>query len=139
MSQPPISAYQQTLGMTYFARMADKIRLHAKGELRADFCENLGTGFDGRCVGFLRVSYEDLVRRVLEGGRDEEILQWCFENGRHLNEGDLFIWNEFLRKVGWNDGVSEILERRKKESGLEDRAEIQTMHEYFEYDEGRKA
>lgn len=138
MSKPPISAYQETLGMMYFARMLDKIRLHAKGELRADFCENLGSGLDGRCVGFLQVGYEALVKRVLLGGSDEEALEWCFATGRRLNEGDIFIWNEFLRKVGWNDGVSEILTRRKKESGLENREEIQTMLEYFEYDEGRK-
>lgn len=138
MSKAPISAYQETLGMFYFARMLDKIRLHAKGELKADFCDNLGSGFDGRCVNFLRIAYQDLVPRVLEGGSDEELLNWCFQNGRELSEGDIFIWNEFLRKVGWNDGVTEILTRRKRESGLESRDEIQTMLEYFEYDEGRK-
>lgn len=125
--------------MTYFARMLDKIRLNAEGALRPDFRDNLGSGFDGRCVNFLRVDYNKLVSRVLEGGCDEEILKWCFEYGRELNEGDIFIWNEFLKKVGWNDGVSEILTRRKKESGLENRDEIETMLEYFEYDEGRKA
>jgi gluconokinase len=82
MNTPPISAYQQTFGMLYFARMLDKIRKFARGELRADFHKNLGIGFDGRCNGFLRVKYEDLKRRTLEGGSDEEILGWCFQNGR---------------------------------------------------------
>ena len=139
MKSVPLSAYQETLGMIYFARMLDKIRLNAAGKLREDFCDNLGTGLDGRCVNFLRVDYGDLAARVLVGGDDEEILRWCYEAGRKLNEGDLFVWNEFLRKVGWNDGVSEILGRRKKESGLEGRDGIQTMTEYFEYDEGRKS
>jgi len=138
MKKPPISAYQETLGMIYFARMLDKIRRHAAGSLREDFCDNLGSGFDGRCIGFLRVKYEDLVVKVLAGGSDEEILQWCFQTGRALDDGDIFIWNLYLKKVGWNDGVSEILARRKKESGLDGRDEIQTMLEYFEYDEGRK-
>ena len=138
MESLPLSAYQETLGMIYFARMLDKIRLHAAGNLREDFCENLGSGMDGRCVNFLRVDYADLVKRTLEGGADEEILRWCFETGREPNEGDLFVWNEFLRKVGWNDGVSAILIRRKQESGLAGRDEIMTMTEYFEYDEGRK-
>jgi hypothetical protein len=40
---------------------------------------------------------------------------------------------------GWNGGAMEILNRRKKESGLEGRDEIQTVIEYFEYDEGRKS
>jgi Domain of unknown function (DUF5069) len=139
MKTAPLSAYQETLGMLYFARMLDKIRLHAAGNLRQDFCDNLGSGFDGRCVNYLRVDYADLVDRVLSGGTDEEILQWCYQTGRELSEGDLFIWNQYLKKVGWNDGTTEILIRRKKESGLEGRDEIQTMLEYFEYDEGRKS
>ena len=124
--------------MIYFARMLDKIRLHAANTLQDDFCDNLGSGFDGRCVAFLQVGYVPLVERVLQGGSDEEVLDWCFANGRKLSENDIFIWNEYLRKVGWNDGTSEILARRKRESGLESRDEIQTMADYFDYDEGRK-
>jgi len=139
MKSAPLSAYQETLGMIYFARMLDKIRLHAADKLREDFCDNLGSGFDSRCVNFLRVDYQALVARVLQGGSDEEILNWCFENGRELSEGDIFIWNQYLSKVGWKDAVAETLTRRKKESGLEGRDDIQTMLEYFEYDEGRKS
>ena len=139
MKVPPISAYQETLGMIYFARMLDKIRLNAAGHLREDFCGNLGLGFDGRCVNFLRIEYADLVARVVVGGGDEDILNWCFEVGRTLNEGDIFIWNQYLMKAGWNDGVTETLMRRKAESGMEIRNEVQTMIEYFEYDEGRKS
>ncbi len=139
MSSPPISAYQETFGMIYFARMLDKIRLNAAGNLREDFCGNLGSGFDARCVNFLRVNYPALKDRTLQGGKDDEILHWCFENGRELSEGDIYIWNQFLKSVGWRDGVTEILTRRKLESDLADRDEILTMLEYFEYDEGRKS
>ncbi len=139
MKSVPLSAYQETLGMIYFARMLDKIRLHAADKLREDFCDNLGSGFDSRCVNYLRVNYQSLVAHVLQGGNDEEILNWCFENGRELSEGDIFIWNQYLSKVGWKDAVAETLARRKKESGLEGRDDIQTMLEYFEYDEGRKS
>ncbi len=139
MKSAPIPAYQETLGMCYFARMLDKIRLQAAGDLREDFCDNLGLGFDGRCVNFLRVNYADVKTRVLLGGGDEEILRWCFEAGRALDEGDIFVWNQYLLKVGWRDGVTETLMRRKKESGLEAQDDIQTMAEYFEYDEGRKS
>jgi gluconokinase len=139
MSKPPLSAYQETLGMIYFARMLDKIRLNSLGELAEDFQANLGGGFDERCVDYLRVPYPELQHRTLQGGSDEDILQWCFETGRELSEGDILIWNQFLSKRGWNDEVSGILAHRKKESGLETRDEIQTMAEYFEYDEGRKS
>lgn len=139
MSDTPISAFEKTLGMIYFARMLDKIRKHAASQLRADFTDNLGIGFDSRCCDYLRVAYEDLRARTLEGGSNEEVLRWCFAKGRELDEGDILIWNEFLSKRGWNDTASELLARRKRESGLADRTEIQTMLEYMEYDEGRKA
>lgn len=139
MKSAPCSAYKETLGMNYFARMLDKIRLKASGDLREDFCDNLGSGLDGRCAGFLRVDYADLIARAQVGGSDDEILRWCYEAGRELSEDDIFIWNQYLRKVGWDDGTSEILARRKRESGLENRDEIKTMAEYFEHDEGRKS
>ena len=90
-------------GMLYFPRMLDKIRLHARGELSADYHANLGAAkaADGACCNFLRVNYVDLRERVLQGGTDEEILEWCFEKGRRLNEGDLLIWNCFGSKLGW--------------------------------------
>ncbi len=36
MQQTPISAFEATSGMLYFARMLDKIHKHAAGELRDD-------------------------------------------------------------------------------------------------------
>jgi hypothetical protein len=137
MKQVPLSSYQETHGMLYFARMLDKIRKHAKGELREDFIENLGIGFDERCVKFLRVSYEDLKVRTLAGGTDEEILDGCFSAGRVLDENDIQIWNGFLRNRGFNDVATEVLIRRKQEGGLADRDDIQTMLHYIEVDEGR--
>jgi hypothetical protein len=138
MKTPPKSAHDKTGGMMYFPRMLSKIRLHARGELRPDFHANMGKGADNWCMGFLRVKYEDLKKRVLEGGTDEEILQWCFEHGRPLNEVDLLVWNSFIAKLGWNDIATERLEKYKAEGGLSGRKDIQTMPEYFDVDEGRK-
>ncbi len=85
-------------GLFYFGRMLDKIRLHAKGELPPDYHANLGKGFDEKCANFLRINYDQLVERVKRGGMDEEILQWCLENGRRPDETDVYVWNEFMRK-----------------------------------------
>lgn len=139
MNAVPISPYTTALGMIYFPRMLDKIRKFAASQLREDFVENLGKGFDGRCCGYLRVSYTALQERTLAGGTDEAILQWCFDSGRPLSEEDIYLWNEFLRKVGWNDAVSKVVARRKADAGLQDRDDIQTMLEFLEVDEGRKA
>jgi hypothetical protein len=117
--------------------MLNKIRLHAKGALPPDYHANLGKGFDEKCVKFLRVNYNQLVKRVKKGGADEEILEWCFTVGRRPSEDDIYVWNEFMRKRGWNDEVSEIVNRRKAEAGMTDRSDIQTSFQFIDADEGR--
>src|SRR6266478_7698592 len=120
-------------------RMLDKIRLHARGELHEDYHKNLGAqrAVDGACCNFLRVNYADLRDRVLQGGTDEEILEWCFENGRRPNEGDRMIWNSFSSKLGWNDFATPRLEREKQKHGIADRTDIVMIPDLIDFDEGR--
>jgi hypothetical protein len=138
MSQVALrSPCEKVDGLFYFGRMLDKIRLHAKGQLPSDYHANLGKGFDEKCVRFLRVNYDELAEHAKKGGTDEEILQWCFSVGHRPSDDDLYVWNEFMRKRGWNDEVSEILKRRKAEAGMTDRADIQTSFQFIDADEGR--
>jgi uncharacterized protein DUF5069 len=136
-SFPLRSPSEKVGGLFYFGRMLDKIRLHARGELPSDYHANLGKGFDEKCVTFLGINYDQLVERMKQSGSDEEILQWCFSVGRKPSENDLYVWNEFMRKRGWDDEVSEILKRRKKEAGMSDRSDIQTSFQFIDADEGR--
>jgi hypothetical protein len=141
MKSYPRSAYDKVGGLVYFARMLSKIRLQAAGELPADYHTNLGKGFDGRCCRFLKVDYAALRTRVLQGGTDDEVLDWCFAQGRRPNEEEILIWNSFLRKRGWrdeDDGSTEELERYKAQSGLSDRKDLETFFDYYEVDEGRR-
>lgn len=124
-------------GVVHFGRMLDKIRAHAAGQLPAEYQANLGKGFDGTCVAFLRVPYERVVERTLQGGSDEEVLQWCFAHGHQPTDEELHVWNEYLRKRGWRDDLSEILNRRKTEAGMAARSEIQTFFDFIDADEGR--
>lgn len=124
--------------LVYFGRMLDKIRLHAAGRLPADYVPNLGEGFDKACVQLFGIEYGKLVARVKEGGTDEEILAWCAATGRKLTDQDQYVWNEFLRKRGWNDSASQRLAERKAEGGFADRDDIQTFFDYIDADEGRK-
>lgn len=139
MKQTPISPFVSVNGMLYFARMLDKIRKLDRGELREDFFEMIGQGFDGRCCRFLRVDYAALKARTLQGGTDAEIFAWCQQNGRGLNEEDIAIWSTYARKRGWRDEASEGLEKFKKQSGLGDRADVVTYFDYYEADEGRSS
>jgi len=135
----PKSFHEAVGGMIYFPRMLDKIRLHARGELREDCHANMGivARADWLCCNFLRVEYEALRKRVLEGGADEEILQWCFATGRRLNETDILIWNDFIRKRGWNDSANVRLVSWKLESGHAHRDDLMTIPDYTDVLEGR--
>lgn len=136
----PVSDHVKTKGLVYFARMLDKIRLKAKGELPPGYFTGLEpdpTVFDARCTRFLRVNYDDLSNRTLKGGSDEEILEWCFANGRRPNEEEIEIWNEFILKRGWRDAGSDDLAATKQETGFGDRDDIQTWVDFHDADEGR--
>jgi gluconokinase len=140
MSTYPKSPKEMTSGMMYFPRMLDKIRLQERGELAEEYQANLGkpkTG-DGACVNFLRMNYGVLRQRVLKGGADEEILEWCYANGRRLNEGDLVVWNGFISKLGWNDFASPVLEEQKQQRGIAGRPDIATITELIDFDEKRR-
>jgi gluconokinase len=131
------SPYDKVGGLIYFGRMLDKIRLHAKGALPADYVENLGQAFDKFCVQFLGVAYADLAGQVKMGASDEAALEWCFMHGRRTTDDEIFMWNEFIRKRGWNDSGSERLKQRKADSGFASRDEIRTLFDYIDADEER--
>jgi Domain of unknown function (DUF5069) len=133
----PCSPLDETGGVKYFPRLVGKIRLQAAGTLWEELNANLGKGSDAACVGFLHVGYEELKARVLQGGTDEEVLAWCAELGRALNETDRLVWNAYMAKLGWRDHISPMLEKRKADSGLTYRDDIQTMAHYIDVDEGR--
>ena len=136
----PVTDYKETKGLVYFARMLDKIRLKAKGELPPDYFVGLDpdpTVFDARCTRFLGVNYDELVDRTLKGGTDEQIMGWCVERGRKPSEEDIKIWNAFLLKRGWRDEASEDLQAAKERNGWGNRNEIQTWVDLHDAEEGR--
>lgn len=133
------SPHETVGGLVFFGRMLDKIRLDAAGRLPPGY--NLGDKspgfFDGRLCRFLRVRYDALREQVLAGATDEQALEWCFSNGRRPDDEEIAMFNDFLRKRGWNDDASQFLEQRKKQFGLADRADIQTSFDLQDADEGR--
>ena len=134
----PRSPYDREGGLVYFPRMLDKIRLQQAGELPGDYHANMGAGFDLRCCDFLNVDYEAVAAQVREGKSDAEVLSWCCANGRRPNDNEIFMWNEYLRKCGWNDHYSERLRTRLEGLGMADRTDILTMFDLLEVDEGRE-
>jgi uncharacterized protein DUF5069 len=138
MSAFPVRSPAEKLGgLVYFGRMLDKIRVGAKGELPEEYQPNLGKGFDAKCCAFLHLDYEEVASRVRGGASDDEMLEWALAAGRRPNEIEIEMWNEFMRKFGWRDKASEILERRKREGGMTERTDIETMFQFIDADEGR--
>jgi gluconokinase len=123
-----------------FGRMLDKIRLHDRGALPADYKESLGdtrsTTFDGRCCRFVGVRYDELRSRTLEGGCDEEILSWAQARGATRSDEECIVWNRFITKFGWRDDRSELLQKRFSEYRIPEGL-VETMCELFDVDEGR--
>lgn len=140
MMQTPCSDYKETKGLMYFARMLDKIRLRAEGRLPDDYFTGVAddpTLFDARCTRFLGVDYDELAQRTLQGGSDEEILDWCFEHGRQPTAEEIEIWNAFLAKRGWRDPASADLRAAKERNGWSARDDIQTWVDLHDAEEGR--
>jgi hypothetical protein len=131
------SPYDKTCGLVYFGRMLDKIRSLARGELSPEYLENFEKDFEEKCATFLGVNYELVVNYVNEGLTDQAVLQSCFGMGRRPSEGEIHMWNEFMRKRGWNDELSGTLEGQKKKHAMLSRSEIQTGFHFIEADEGR--
>lgn len=137
------SPYAKVGRLVYFGRMLDKIRLHAAGQLPADYVANLGdahlpNAFDARCCRFLRVAYADVRAQALAGENDEQILAWCFARGGARTDEECHVWNRFMMKLGWRDERSEAVRQRIAEYGLAGKGlTIETLFDLFDYDEGR--
>lgn len=134
------SAYERIGEIVWIPRMLEKIRLNARQELPEEFLPYLGKGFDGRCVAFLGIDYDELVTRTLKGGSDEEIFAWISSQGNQPSPDEILVWNDFMSKRGWRDsddpdGEGFVAYRRKY--GLGHRTDILTYFDFYDVDEGR--
>ena len=77
----PCSDYVETSGIVFFARMLDKIRLHAQGQLPDGY--NLGfsdsTSFDARFCRFWEIDYDQLVPKPLKADLTRNCSSGVFE------------------------------------------------------------
>ncbi len=123
-------------------RILDKIRVDARGQLPPGYHLGLIAGkrtFDDRVCCLLGVDFEALRSRVLQGGSDEEILQWCFENGCRPDPEHIEIFNGFMMKRGWRDAATPGLIEQRAEAGLAHREDIVTFFDLMDVEEGRMA
>ena len=140
MSFPIRSPRQLTGGIVVFARVLDKIRLNAAGQLPAGYHLGIMEGnrtFDDRLCRFLGLDFDALSARTLEGGTDGEVLEWCFAEGRRPDAEQIEVWNAFLTKRGWRDSGSAGLLKGKSEAGLAHRDDLLAYFDLIDVEEGR--
>ena len=141
MSFPIRSPRDQIGGIVLLGRILDKIRLNAReGSLPPGYHLGLIPGsrtFDDRVCRFLNVDFDALSARTLQGGTDEEILEWCFENGRKPDAEQIEVWNTFMLKRGWRDSASAGLVKQRAEAGLDHREDLVTFFDMMDVEEGR--
>lgn len=141
-TQFPVSDHQKTRGVVYFARMIDKIRLHAAGKLPGDFDAHLGytdkTSFDSRFCRFWELDYDTVKARVLKGGTDAQIFDDLFAGKGTLNDERVFVWNLFLLKRGWRDSGTPGVVSEKAAGGFAHRDDVQTYVDVHDVEEGRE-
>ena len=134
----PRSPREMMDGWVYLPRFVDKIRLHLAGKLGKDYQENfLNAGFDAYWVKSAGVDPQALVKVVKESITDGEVCDWVRKNVRRSGE-EKRAFNEYVLNRGkTGEDVIARLEQRKKESGLEGRADITCFVDYIDADERR--
>ena len=140
MSFPIRSPRDPVGGIFVFGRILDKIRLQAQGKLPAGYNVGVIAGkrtFDDRVCRLLAVEYAALAARTLQGGTDEEILEWCFQTGRRPDAEHVEVFNGFMSKRGWRDAASGGLVQQRQEAGLGHREDLVTFFDLMDVEEGR--
>ena len=137
----PIRSPRDTVGgIMVFGRIIDKIRLNAEGRLPEGYHCGVIAGkrtFDDRVCKLLGVEYEALTARVLQGGSDEEVLEWCFETGRKPDAEQIELFNGFMMKRGWRDAATPGLIQQRADAGLGHREDLVTFFDVMDVEEGR--
>ena len=69
---------------------------------------------------------------------DAELAEWVFAQGLRPNRMQTVVWNEYTRKLGWNDRITPYLQKQLREEGV-DPAQVVTSLDLIEVTEGRPA
>jgi len=129
-------------GIAHLGRLIDKIRLRHAGRIQ-DY-NYLTVGFDKYLLELFTLNGEDLERRVLQGGTDEDIVQWVKGRASHVSDEDIQQWNHRILTSGPQDDAA----RRRFQTRLNDVAAKRgvavetlpaavTWADVIELDEGR--
>ena len=91
----------QLAGCLWLPRFAAKVRLHAAGQLGADyafaFCHP--RAIDGRFLAHFGIEKDDAIAAILNTSQDIELAQW-FTSLPKVNAASILAWNAFAPLIG---------------------------------------
>lgn len=132
------SSRETMLGWVHLPRYIDKIRMHLRGELTADYQPNLGKGFDGMWLEAAGLTHEAVVEQVRQSVTDGQVAEWLRKQIKTEPEAIAAFNTRVLTSPDPANaaGVAR-LEMRKSENGLGHRADVRTFVDFNDADEGR--
>jgi Domain of unknown function (DUF5069) len=134
----PRSPRETMAGWHYLPRYVDKIRLSLGGKLHSDYTENLGKGFDGMWLRAAGVTHEQFVEVVKSSTTDGQVCDWVCQHVKRSDAEKAAHWKDVLSRPPANDdSACTRLKKRKEESGLSHRDDLQTFVDYIDADEKR--
>ena len=141
-AQYPRSPKEEANGLCHLGRLIDKIRMRNAGHIQ-DY-NYLTAGFDKYLLDKLDVQGVDLEKCVLEGGSDEDILNWVKENGKSLTDEEKAEWNNMVLTFGPKAEMAQKAFDRNKAAlaekrgvSVEELSHITTWCSLIEHDEDR--
>jgi hypothetical protein len=133
----PRSGREMMCGWVYLPRFIDKIRLHAAGQLHADYQENFTKGFDGAWLKAAGIPADRFIPMVKNTITDGQVADWVAGNVKKT-DAEKKAFNDFVLNRGRDDEASLArLKMRKEQSGLAHRDDLQTFVDYIDADEKR--
>lgn len=141
-SQYPRSAKEQLGGLAHLGRLFDKIRMRNAGQIQ-DY-NYLTIGFDKYLLDLLEIPGEELEKRVLEGGTDNEVVAWVHQRGKALTDEERAQWNDRILNGGpQNEAAQQRFQSRiaevaaKRGVPVEQLSSLTRWVDIIELDEGR--
>ena len=138
----PRSPKEQLGGLCHLGRLVDKVSLRHAGYIQ-DY-HYLTTGFDKYLLELLEIYPEELERRVLAGGTDQELLDWVQAHARELSREEISLWNERIFQATPKDEgamgryrqqLCDVANKRKV--AVESLPPVTTWSDLIDLDEGR--
>ena len=141
-SQYPRSAKEQLGGLAHLGRLFDKIRMRNAGQIQ-DY-NYLTIGFDKYLLDVLEIPGEELEKRVLQGGTDDEVVAWVHKHGKALTDEARAQWNDRIFNGGpQNEAAQQRFQSRiaevaaKRGVPVEQLSSLTRWVDIIELDEGR--